>query len=298
MSCLLRDQEEVETLIGVLILDKLGVNDTSRWWILHCLSVSALDEHPLVDSLVHDDESDLRRVHLVVERLDSFLELLYLFVNDLRELSFTNSVSVDDDLVWQRSIVLGRETSESVLHALVEVLSDEFLALWLDDDVTVGTCALSVVGGDETNDGLLSSVTDINSDDHNVLLGHESRVLDPNGLSSHLAVDLLHYICGHREIDFSGCKLGYDLSHHVLLGEDALVLGVVVLLVQDDDSEDFLAFLQIALDLLEVLDQEIRNLVEVSANVWKLENFEFSRFHLDALLAVLEIPLRIFCLVS
>lgn len=58
LSGLLRDQEEIEALILAFILNKVGVNDGSRRWIVILLAI--LDEHSLVDSLVDYDQSNRR----------------------------------------------------------------------------------------------------------------------------------------------------------------------------------------------------------------------------------------------
>jgi len=61
---LLRDHEEVIAVV-VEVLNQLLVDDGTWWWVDN-LSTSILTEHSLVDPLVHDDQSDLWWVHLVV----------------------------------------------------------------------------------------------------------------------------------------------------------------------------------------------------------------------------------------
>jgi len=105
LGCLLWDEEEVEALVVLLILNKVGVNDTAWRWVFDCgsaVTTLTLDEHPLVDSLVDNDKSDWRNTsELVVEWLENFFELRDFLLDDLVSHSFSDSVSVDDDLAWK-----------------------------------------------------------------------------------------------------------------------------------------------------------------------------------------------------
>lgn len=103
----MRNKEEVEALVVLTVLNEVGVDDTTWWWVLNGLAISALDEHSLVDSLVDNHESDGRDAsQLVVNRFESFLELRDFLQNNLVSHSFSNSISVDDDLAWEVSAVL------------------------------------------------------------------------------------------------------------------------------------------------------------------------------------------------
>lgn len=136
LSSLLRNQEEIEALIVLLVLHKIGINDAAWWRVVDGLAISALNEHPLVDSLVDDDESDWRNTtDCVVDRLQGFLELGDLFVDDLLSHGFSDTVSVDEDLGWQIALVFIREALNGIDHASIEVLLDDLLILGLNDDV-------------------------------------------------------------------------------------------------------------------------------------------------------------------
>lgn len=131
---LLRNKEEVEALVVILVFNKLAVNDTTRLRIRR-LAISVLDEHSLVDSFVDNDKSDGRLRELVVKWLDSFFELSDLLSNDLVSHLLSNSVSVDDDLRREGSLVFVGKGSDSTNQASVKILFDNLLVFLLDDDV-------------------------------------------------------------------------------------------------------------------------------------------------------------------
>jgi len=59
LSCELWNKEEVEALVGQVVLDQFLVDDGARLRIFDP-SLLVLDEHPLVDPLVDDDKSNVR----------------------------------------------------------------------------------------------------------------------------------------------------------------------------------------------------------------------------------------------
>ena len=97
-----------------------------------------MNEDSLVNSLVHNNQSNVwDRAESVVEWLKSFLELLDLTCNDLVSHGFTDSISVDDDLVWIRPIVSLGISLDSISDASVQILLDKFLILGLNYNVAV-----------------------------------------------------------------------------------------------------------------------------------------------------------------
>jgi hypothetical protein len=138
---LLRDHEEVIAVV-VEVLNQLLVDDGTRWWVDN-LSTSILTEHSLVDPLVHDDQSDLRRIHLVVLLKKSKLNLSHLLVDTMLHLLLTETISEDYDLIRQPFMV-ENEFIECLAEASVKVLLDNLLVLGLKDDVRVVTCELLV----------------------------------------------------------------------------------------------------------------------------------------------------------
>lgn len=134
MGGLLRNKEEVEALVVILVFNKLAINDTT-WLRIRRLAISVLDEHSLVDSFVDNDKSDGRLRELVVKWLDSFSELMDLLLNDLVSHLLSNSVSVDDDLRRVGSLVFVGKGLDSTDQASVKILFDNLLVFLLDDDV-------------------------------------------------------------------------------------------------------------------------------------------------------------------
>jgi hypothetical protein len=131
---LLGNKEEVEALVVILVFNKLAINDTTRLRIRR-LAISVLDEHSLVDSFVDNYKSDGRLRELVVKWLDSFFELSDLLSNDLVSHLLSNSVSVDDDLRREGSLVFVGKGFDSTNQASVKILFDNLLVFLLDDDV-------------------------------------------------------------------------------------------------------------------------------------------------------------------
>lgn len=134
MGGLLGNKEEVEALVVILVFNKLAINDTTRLRIRR-LAISVLDEHSLVDSFVDNYKSDGRLRELVVKWLDSFFELSDLLSNDLVSHLLSNSVSVDDDLRREGSLVFVGKGFDSTNQASVKILFDNLLVFLLDDDV-------------------------------------------------------------------------------------------------------------------------------------------------------------------
>ena len=128
---------------------------------------------------------------MVVERSEGILELGDLLLDDLVSHHVANSVSIDDDLVRELTLVVVSELIASGDDASIQLGLDELNILWVDDDVIVVSSLSLVSGGTESNNRLLTSMANIDTDDHNLLL-HESGPLHSERLSSHLGVDLLH----------------------------------------------------------------------------------------------------------
>lgn len=145
---LLWNKEEIIALV-VGVLDQVGVNDGTWWWVNDLTSVLA--EHPLVDSLVDDNESDLGRIHLVVQAIESFLDLHDFFFDDVLPLLLTGAISVDYESVWQ-STTVHLKIIECFSEALVQIFFDDLLVLWLQNDVGVMTGERRVGGEDATDD--------------------------------------------------------------------------------------------------------------------------------------------------
>jgi hypothetical protein len=83
LSSLLRNQIEIILNIGIFILNHIGVDQTTWRRVLE-IPVIILNEEPLVDALVHKNDSDVRLlVCLVVEFVHCLLELRDLCLHNL-----------------------------------------------------------------------------------------------------------------------------------------------------------------------------------------------------------------------
>lgn len=180
LSGLLRDQIEVKLLSALVVLDELGVNYTTRLRIFS-FTVPSSNKHSLVDSLVDNYQSDWWwTTDLVIQRLEGLLELSNFLVNDLVAHLCTHTIPIDNNLGWSFTVVVVLEGLDSLDQAAIKVLLHKLLVLSLDDDVRVVRGLMLVGRGNESNYTLLSSVTHINSNDHDLFLVHKLRQFDPH----------------------------------------------------------------------------------------------------------------------
>lgn len=130
---LLRDKEEVEAHVFLVVLDQSLIDDTSWWRIADIItSFGSLDEHTLVDPLVNYDESNRRDAgDLVVEWLEHLLELPDLFLDDLVSHALADTISVDDDPLWKLVVMVLGKRLYGLLHALIKISLNKFLPLFL-----------------------------------------------------------------------------------------------------------------------------------------------------------------------
>lgn len=299
LSGQLRDQEEVEALVAIIVLDKVGIDDRS-WLRIDCSPIF-LAEHPLVDPLVDDDKGDWRRSRrLVVKRFQSILELLDLFGNDLISLLLTNTISVDQELVWQFTTMFDLEGLDGAEDASIKLYFDKLLTLWVDDHVTVVFGLSLIGGGSETDHRLLSSMADIDTNDHDLLL-HELWPFHSKGLTSHLGVDLLHDVGGYRQVDLLGSILSDTLGQDATFREDLLDIRILVLSIENHDTEVVSAVLGGSLLVLEshdLLVDLIEDLVEISSDFWDLKHLDSLAVHAHLTLALEELTLGVVSLLS
>lgn len=154
LGCLLRHEEKVEADVVLLVLDQALIDDATWWRVADIIaSFWSLDEHALVDSLVHDYQSDGRnRADLVVEWLENLLELADFTLDDLVSHAFADSISVDNDSIGiGATMVLGKRNA-GLLHALIEISLDKFLPLLLDDESGEVLGKIRVDGCSEADD--------------------------------------------------------------------------------------------------------------------------------------------------
>ena len=197
------------------------------------------------DSLVDNDECDVWGFSLLLSFFrvqtvflaDDLVQLSQFLFNDLLSHRVSDSVSVDEDLAGELTLVLLLEGVHCIEEAGVQVLQHDLLELGLDDDVVVVLVERVVDGSAEAYDRLLSGVADGDADHHEPLLEHDLRELHSDRLTTALGVDLLHDVGGNGHVHPFGGAPQEALAHEVEVGEDGLDVVVVTLVVQDADDE-------------------------------------------------------------
>jgi hypothetical protein len=112
-----------------------------------------LNEEGLNDPLVDNHESDLGLDGgLIVHCLARVLELGHLCVDDLCALTLRHTIAEDDDIGRIGVLVGAGESFNSLAQALLELRVDDFLALFLDDEVGVVLRHLGVGRRSEADD--------------------------------------------------------------------------------------------------------------------------------------------------
>lgn len=132
---LLRNEEEIEAEVVLLVLDEALVDDASGWWVDVDIfaSLGCLDEHALVDPLVNYYESDWWDTgDLVVEWLEHLLELSDLFLDDLLSHTFADTISVNDNPLWVLVVMVLGKRLHGLHHTLIKISFHKFLPLFLD----------------------------------------------------------------------------------------------------------------------------------------------------------------------
>lgn len=137
--------EEVKALVGDLFaltlrcgLRKATVDDATTGWVHGSASLVVHHEESLVDSFVNKNNSDGWLVgHLVVQSLNSLLELLDFELENLLALGITNTVAVDDQVCGELALVVLCEALQGFLEAFLQFVLHHFFALLLNDVVRV-----------------------------------------------------------------------------------------------------------------------------------------------------------------
>jgi len=126
----------------------------------------------------------------VVDFGDNFSELRNFLLENLLSHGITNTVSVDDEVVWVELLgVLVGVRVESGLKSSSKLLVDDLLSSSLDNLVGEVLTHLLVDGGTESDNGVLTLMADIDTNEHSVgrdLVG-EVEVVE---VTSKLGVDL------------------------------------------------------------------------------------------------------------
>jgi hypothetical protein len=138
LSGVLGNQEEVKLSVGIIVLNKLLVNDASRGRIV-IGSILTFNKESLGDSLVDNDDSDLRFLSSsIVHFTNSLSDLGYFLGKYLLSHGITNSISEENE-VFRESLVSisSLERFHSHLQSFTEFLSDNLLASLLDDSLGI-----------------------------------------------------------------------------------------------------------------------------------------------------------------
>jgi len=278
----MRYQEEIElSILDFTLLDEASVNVSTLRGVLDELvtlgSLSLLEES-LSDTLVHNDQGDLRRldgsrsffVLLLLGRgfsrtsgvlsvgfiflgledavllSDDFMELVELLVNDHLSHGITDTITVDED-------VLGHGVIEVTvaLEGALEVVGEDtgrnnFLSfLRLGSGLSIVLAEVGIVSGTESNGTLLSLMAHIDTHKHGSLGDLRAEAHAPQvstDLGIHLSDDVHEdtvVILGDGSV---GNELGNDrgLTVDFILQERIKILMVGV--VRHDNQEDEAGF--------------------------------------------------------
>ena len=284
-------QEEVELLVAVLILDEGVVEDGARLRVVE--ATASLEEHTLVDALVHNNKSELGNGSLVAELLENFAELTHFLGLDLLAHSVANTIAEDDNLFGHLLLVLV-EGSQGLLQAVVKISLDQLLVLRLDDEVGEVAGAGHIGRRCKPDDRVLARMTDVDTNHHRARIDDHLGQLHSDVLTTDLLVELLHHVGGYRQVQAPSGPLGHHLSDEALFGED-LLCGMIILLVVDheDDCElvlrafDILPRHKLLKTLLHRSVQLIWPLVS-TPRVVDADRLDATALHTDLLLTVLQ----------
>ena len=166
----MRDQEEVEGAVNYLGLLDEAVVHVGTLRRVGDAGINVHLEESLSDSLVHNDQGVLRELVLLgrvdaVLLLNDLVELLELVADDLSPHGIANSVSVDEDVVWELALVVVAEGLECALEVFLENTgADDLLALLaLRTCLGVVLAHVLIVGGAEANDALLALMANVDA---------------------------------------------------------------------------------------------------------------------------------------
>lgn len=171
----MRHQEEIEGSIDDFGLLNEAVINVGTLWRVGNGGVHSLLEESLSNTLVDDDQSMLWKSWIVCLKtillLDNLVELLQLMADNLGSHGISNTISVDEDVVWEGTVVLVSECLESTLEVLLEhTRADDLLALLaLGTRLGVVLAHMLVISCAETDDTLFTFVANIDTDKHGLV---------------------------------------------------------------------------------------------------------------------------------
>lgn len=177
-------EEEVELTVddfGLLYEAIINIGTLRRVVdVVLAIVLLSLLEEPLANTLVHDDQSDLRSLLLLlffnvvladsVLKSHNLVELGEFLVNDLLAHAVTDTITVDENVLWHLTVEV-----PVALEGTLEVVGqdggrDDLLSLdWLWTGLCIVLAEVGVVSGTEANSALLTLMADINSDQHGLI---------------------------------------------------------------------------------------------------------------------------------
>lgn len=166
LSCVCRSQVEVKFVVWILswVLNKTFIND-APWRRIHKFSLVIFDKESLRNSLVYHNHSDFWFFRSFVRQLgNSFLKLGNFSSKDLFSLSVTDTITENNVVCRELSVVLFRESHNRLLDHVLHVVADDFLTFFLNKVIWVILTHLRVRRSRKPDNWLRSSMTHINAD--------------------------------------------------------------------------------------------------------------------------------------
>ena len=129
-------------------------------------------EESLSYSLVYNDQSNFRKLFLAISRIDivlvsqDLLELFQFVLDNLLSHRITNTISVNEDMIWElSSIIVSVSLKSTAIIVLQNVRGDDLLTLLvLRACLSIILAEERIVGSNETNGTVLTLVAHINTD--------------------------------------------------------------------------------------------------------------------------------------
>jgi hypothetical protein len=247
-----RDQEEIE-----LSIDDLGLLDES---VVHIGTLRRVEDlrsmlgatrsllkESLSHTLVNDDQGNMgKNVTLalgVVLISEDLLKLVELELDNLLSHGVTDTITIDEDVVWQVAtveVLIGGKGASEVL--LKDVRGNDFLTLLvLRTGLGIVLAKERIISGDETNDTLLALVANVDADKHGLGRNFLSEAHSPE-ITSKLGVNLTDNVEVNAVVVFVdglACdELGNDRVVRVNLVLDSSIEVLLSQGVRDNDEEE------------------------------------------------------------
>ena len=132
----------------------MSIDESTGGWVDET-ALLILNEESLSDPLVDDDDSDEGLVlGLVVCLIDGLTKLSDFVLKHLATHGITNTITIDDEVLWENTSILALEAAEGSLDAVLERRTNDFLALALNDSLGPVLAHVLIDRGTETDNGV------------------------------------------------------------------------------------------------------------------------------------------------